>query len=122
MRVLGCAMFAALRAIRDELLNVRATHLLQPPDSDARDLTRGQLAVGVGTTEPEEVRQFLGTHQVFGLFSLWIWGHQDTSGAVSLPLHLVSGSCPRAARVVPVGALPALRLVSGSASPSDAGT
>ncbi len=50
------------------------------------------------------------------------WRHTDTSRAVSLPRHLVSGSCPRAARVNPLGSLPALPLVSRSGSASEART
>jgi hypothetical protein len=41
------------------------------------------------------------TGQAFGLFSLRMWGHPDTSIAATLPLHLVPGLRPRAARVTP---------------------
>jgi hypothetical protein len=66
MRELSLIAFAFLQAVPDKPIDIRPANLPQSSDSGAWDHALSQQLVGIGATDPEELGQLLGAHQVFG--------------------------------------------------------
>src|SRR5829696_4198852 len=101
----------------DECFHIFAADLAQSSDLQARNLPRPEQGIGGCPAYAEFLGELFRAQEFPGFFGLWVRKHPGTSMEATLPLHLVSGLCPRAARVVPLGSLLALRFLSGSAVP-----
>src|SRR5215204_3822399 len=95
----------------DEGDYVAAANLPQTPDLHARNLPRPQQVIGGRAAHAELSGELFCAQEFLGSFGLRVRKHPDTSVAVSLPLsRWCRGRVPAAARVVPLGSLPALSL------------
>jgi hypothetical protein len=84
------------------MLDVFAADLAQAADLHARNLPRPEQGISGRSADTEFSGELVRAQESFGFFSLWARKYPITSVAARLPPHLVTGSCPRAARVVPL--------------------
>src|SRR5215213_8509172 len=95
-------MLAVLHTGLDECFHIFAADLAQASDLHARYLSRPEHRIGAGSADAQFTGELFRAQEFLGFFGLWVRKHPGTSLAATLPLHLVPGSCPRAARVVPL--------------------
>src|SRR5215212_1447746 len=111
-------MLTVLHTGLDECFHIFAADLAQASDLHARNLPRPEQGIGGRPAYAEFLGELFRAQEFLGLFGLWVRKHPGTSVEATLPLHLVSGSCPRAARLSPGSTL----FVGVSGSPSDTRT